>query len=394
MTSKPTVDFEAALRAGGMPTTEAEINAEFQKVVDEQGMITNTSKMSPFWRLITAIVTKPVMWLKDILVSVVMANMYLATASGAYLDLFAWAVNLSRKDATFARGAITFFKGDATLLITIPAGTVIQTERIDDKVYRVKTLAEVVIPAGTASQAIDVTAEENGAAYNLAPGYFRILPTDIPGISRVENLDNWLTQPGADKESDDELRDRARNQYNLVGSYHIDAVYRSMIASVAGLSTDRIYFEHDAPRGPGTANAYLLLDTGTPADSFIAAVNDHIMVQGYHGHGDDMRCFTMPETHQDLTVTVWVFATLNLDADELADLLQDIENAVRCAFRENATYTVTKTWPHSRFSFSRLAEELHEQFPALESVSFSLDDIISGLSVPRLASLNVVQGNG
>lgn len=87
MTSKPTVDFEAALRAGGMPTTEAEINAEFQKVVDEQGMITNTSKMSPFWRLISAIVTKPVMWLKDILVSVVMANMYLATASGAYLDL-------------------------------------------------------------------------------------------------------------------------------------------------------------------------------------------------------------------------------------------------------------------------------------------------------------------
>ena len=147
MTSKPTVDFEAALRAGGMPTTEAEINAEFQKVVDEQGMITNTSKMSPFWRLISAIVTKPVMWLKDILVSVVMANMYLATASGAYLDLFAWAVNLSRKDATFARGAITFFKVDATLLITIPAGTVSQTERIDDKVYRVKTLAEVVIPA-------------------------------------------------------------------------------------------------------------------------------------------------------------------------------------------------------------------------------------------------------
>lgn len=45
-------------------------------------------------------------------------------------------MNLSRKDATFARGAITFFKVDATLLITIPAGTVIQTERIDDKVYR------------------------------------------------------------------------------------------------------------------------------------------------------------------------------------------------------------------------------------------------------------------
>ena len=362
MTSKPTVDFEAALRAGGMPTTEAEVKAEFQKVVDDEGMITNTSKMSPFWRLITAIVTKPVIWLKDILVTVVMANMYLATATGAYLDLFAWAVNLSRKDPTFTQGVISFFKSDPTLLITIPAGTVIQTERIDDKVYRVMTVAEVVIPAGTASQAIAVKAEESGTAYNLAPGYFRILPTDIPGISRVENLDNWLTQPGADKESDDELRDRSRNQYNLVGSYHIDAVYRSMIASVAGLSTDRVYFEHDAPRGPGTANAYLLLDTGVPADSFIAAVNDHIMVQGYHGHGDDMRCFAMPETQHDLTVTAYMFATLNLTDDEQADLKQDIENFIRCAFRDNATYEVTKTWPHSRFSFSRLGEELNQEF--------------------------------
>ncbi|CVG94301.1 baseplate J/gp47 family protein [Serratia marcescens] len=394
MTNKPAVDFEAALRAGGMPTTETEVKAEFQRVVDAEGLITNTSKMSPFWRLITAIVTKPVIWLKDILVNVVMANMYLATALGAYLDLFAWAVNLSRKDPTFTQGAITFFKADPTLLITIPAGTVIQTERIDDKVYRVMTVAEVVIPAGTASQAIAVKAEQSGTAYNLAPGYFRILPTDIPGIARVENLDDWLTQPGADRESDDELRDRCRNQYNLVGSYHIDAVYRSMIASVAGLSTDRVYFEHDAPRGPGTANAYLLLDTGIPAGSFIAAVNDHIMVQGYHGHGDDMQCFAMPETQHDLTVTAYMFATLNLSDDEQADLKQDIENFVRCAFRDNATYTVTKTWPHSRFSFSRLAEELHLQFSALESVTFSLDDIISGLSIPRLASLNVVLTNG
>lgn len=394
MSNKPNADFEAALRAGGMPTTEPEIKAAFQAVVDEEGLITNTSKMSPFWRLITAIVTKPVIWLKDVLINVVMANMYLATASGTYLDLFAWAVNLSRKDPTFTEGVITFFKSDATLLITIPAGTVIQTERIDDRIYRVMTVAETVLPAGTASQAIAVKAEETGSAFNLAPGYFRILPTDIPGISRVENLDNWLTIPGADQESDDELRDRSRNQYNLVGSYHIDAVYRSMIAAVAGLSTDRIFFEHDAPRGPGTANAFLLLDTGVPADSFIEAVNNHVMVQGYHGHGDDMRCFPMPETHHDLTVTAYMFATLNLTEEEQADLKRDIGNMVRSAFRENATYSVTKTRPHSRFSFSRLGEELHVEFSELESVTFSLTDIISGLSVPRLASLDVVLTNG
>ncbi|EJZ9657506.1 baseplate J/gp47 family protein, partial [Escherichia coli] len=99
-----------------------------------------------------------------------------------------------------------------------------------------------------------------GSGHNLAPGYFRILPVAIPGIASVVNREDWLTVPGADEESDDELRDRIRNQFNLVSSYHTDAVYRGLIASVAGLSIDRIYFQHDAPRGPGTANAYLLLD--------------------------------------------------------------------------------------------------------------------------------------
>lgn len=53
--------------------------------------------MSPFWRLITAITTKPVMWLKDALVNVVMKNLFLADASGVFVDVFAWAVNLQRK---------------------------------------------------------------------------------------------------------------------------------------------------------------------------------------------------------------------------------------------------------------------------------------------------------
>jgi uncharacterized phage protein gp47/JayE len=63
----------------------------------------------------------------------------------------------------------------------------------------------------------------------------------VAGISRVVNDEDWLITPGADEESDDELRERCRNQFNLVGNYHTDAVYRSMISGVAGLSIDRIF---------------------------------------------------------------------------------------------------------------------------------------------------------
>ena len=393
MTEKPQVDFEEVVKASGMPVTESEVHDRFNAIADEEGIITNTSRMSPFWRLITAIVTAPVMWLKDVLVFTVLANMFVATASGSMLRLLAWAVNVTAKPASAAQGVIHFFKEDARAVVTVKAGTVIQTERINGRVYELATSEDVVIASGTACALLPVKATGTGGAYNLAPGYYRILPVAVDGISHVASEENWLTVPGADEESDDELRERCRNQFNLVGNYHTDAVYRSMIAGVAGLSIDRIFFEHEAPRGPGTANAYLLLDSGVASSPFVDAVNDYINTQGHHGHGDDMQCYPMPETLHDLSVTVYVKNLANFSDEDRKTLKDGVENMIRCAFRENADYDVRKTWPYSRFSFSQLGREIHRTFAQTESLSFSLGDITSELSVPRLKSLAVVVEN-
>ncbi|EOV0833470.1 baseplate J/gp47 family protein [Cronobacter sakazakii] len=389
MTEKPQVDFEEVVKASGMPVTKEALRERFNGIVQEEGLITNTSSMSPFWRLITAIVTTPVLWLKDVLVGTVLANMFVATASGQMLRLLAWAVNVTAKPATAAQGVIRFYKADAGAVVTVKAGTLIQTERINGTVYELVTTADFTLAAGVASALIPVQATATGGAFNLAPGYYRILPVAVDGISHVVNDTDWLTVPGADEESDDELRERCRNQFNLVGNYHTDAVYRSMIASVAGLSIDRIFFEHEAPRGPGTANAYLLLDTGVTSDPFIEAVNDYITTQGHHGHGDDMQCFAMPETRHTLAVTLYVRNLANLTDEEQSALRTGAENLIRCAFRENNEFDVKKTWPFSRFSFSNLGRELHRQFAAIDSLAFSLTDIVSGLNVPRLDTLTV-----
>ncbi|EPM5394761.1 baseplate J/gp47 family protein [Cronobacter turicensis] len=389
MTEKPQVDFEEVVKASGMPVTKEALRERFNGIVQEEGLITNTSNMSPFWRLITAIVTTPVLWLKDVLVGTVLANMFVATASGQMLRLLAWAVNVTAKPATAAQGVIRFYKADAGAVVTVKAGTLIQTERINGTVYELATTADFTLAAGVASALIPVQATATGGAFNLAPGYYRILPVAVDGISHAVNETDWLTMPGADEESDDELRERCRNQFNLVGNYHTDAVYRSMIASVAGLSIDRIFFEHEAPRGPGTANAYLLLDTGVTSDPFIEAVNDYITTQGHHGHGDDMQCFAMPETRHTLAVTLYVRNLANLTDEEQSALRTGAENLIRCAFRENNEFDVKKTWPFSRFSFSNLGRELHRQFAAIDSLAFSLTDIVSGLSVPRLDTLTV-----
>jgi len=372
-----------------MPSTEAEITAAFKATVQAEGFVTNTSRMSPFWRLISKIVTKPLLWLRDALISVVLANMFVATATGPMLRLLAWAVNVTAKPASAAAGVVRFYKAKAEDVIAIPAGTLVQTERINGVVYVLAVNVDTTLPAGVESALVPVTATGSGSGYNLAPGYYRILPVAVAGIASAVNEDDWLITPGADEESDDELRDRTRNQFNLVGNYHTDAIYRSMIAGVLGLSIDRIYFLHDAPRGPGTANAYLLLDSGEISQPFIDAVNDYVTNQGHHGHGDDLQCYAMPETSHSLAVTVYVESVENMTAEDLSRLKTNVGNLIRCAFRENANYDVKKTWPYSRYSFSNLGREIHKAFPVVDSLSFSLTDIVSELSVPRLAALTV-----
>lgn len=51
------IDYEQALKDSGMPTTEQAIHHAFAEQVSAAGLVTNTSRMSPFWRLIQATVT-------------------------------------------------------------------------------------------------------------------------------------------------------------------------------------------------------------------------------------------------------------------------------------------------------------------------------------------------
>ncbi|MNJ73837.1 hypothetical protein D3C77_706850 [compost metagenome] len=98
----------------------------------------------------------------------------------------------------------------------------------------------------------------------------------------------------------------------------------------------------------------------------------------------------MPEVLHDLRVTFWPRPNLT---KERHDALQaGIALFIRAAFRESTAsdYQPTLTYPQSRFSFSRLGEELHQTFPDLESLDFANDDILSELNIPRIKSLEVV----
>ncbi|MQU57348.1 hypothetical protein GHO26_06100 [Pseudomonas helleri] len=386
-----TVDFKQALADAGIPTTEAALKAAWEAEVVAQGSkLANTSAYSPFWRVITALVTKPVLWILTFVTGTVLPNFFLKTATSTWLDMLAWAVNVERKAPTKAIGSLLFSRATTVGSFEIPIGTRVQSAAINGNVYELVTTAVGSFIEGASQVSIPVIAIDAGSGFNLAPGYYAVLPVPVPGVVQVVNLDGWLATPGSDAELDDDLRLRARNQFSAVNQWHTDAVYRALIAAFPGVSANGVYFEHGAPRGPGSANAYVLFEADAPADTYLQQINARIMDEGNHGHGDSMLVLVMPETQHDVSLQVWPVA--NLTEAQRATLKADIALFIRAAFREStgSDYAPTLTWPQSRFSFSRLVEELHEQFPSIESMKFGNDDIISALAIPRLRSLAVV----
>lgn len=382
------VDFKKVLSDAGIATTQTELDAQWKADVLATGSpIANDNKYSPFWRTINAIITAPALWLINFMADTSLPAAFVQSSSGVFLELLADGVNLSRKEAATAQGTVTFTRADVGIGVTIPLGTTIQTASLNGKIYQLKTTQEQSFNLAEPTLDVPVMAVEAGAGFNLAAGYYNVLPTPIPNIAAVANAADWLSTPGADVETDDDLRNRIRNQFGTASDFHTDSVYRSLISEFPGVAVDAIWFVHNAPRGPGTADAYVLFDFAAPVAQYLLGINQFITDDGNHGHGDDLQIWQMPEQTQTLVVDVW--HEPNLTAAQITQLQTDVEDFVNAAFRENNQYSPTLTFPYARFSFSKLGQELHRDLSGLHSVDFSLADIVSTLWVPRLTSLTV-----
>ncbi|HHF0505323.1 TPA: baseplate J/gp47 family protein, partial [Vibrio antiquarius] len=173
MSNRPNIDFKQLIADEGIPTTEEAIAVELEKEVVAAGSkVSNDSRMSPFWRLVKAIVITPTLWLIDsLLAKHVLPNAFAATAKGIYVDLKAWEVDLERKKATKTRGVVEFFKEAPANPVLIPSGTVIETTQIDGKIYRLMVESDVLIAENEPSGYVVCEAEEPGEGYNLPAGY-------------------------------------------------------------------------------------------------------------------------------------------------------------------------------------------------------------------------------
>jgi uncharacterized phage protein gp47/JayE len=382
------MDFLTVLKNSGIPSTQADLETVWKQTVLDQGStLSNENQMSPFWRVVTALITHPTLWMINFIAVTVMPNIYVSYATGEFLDLLAEAVNLTRKPAAKAEGKVIFTRANTNANITIPKDTVIQTVSIAGFFYQLVTTQAKSFATNQLTASVPVIAVDVGEAYNLATNFYSVLPVAIAGIESVTNSEDWLISPGADIETDDALRSRVKNQFGTVGQWHTDSVYRSMIASFIGVDADAIYFEHNAPRGPGTANAWILFDFNVNATNYLTSINNYINTQGNHGHGDDLVCYQMPT--QDITLSVDVWHNPFLSNSEIDDLESSVRDFINAAFRKNKSYAATLTYPYNRFSFSKLGEELHLAFSNIRSIDFNETDIVTEKWIPKLTTLTV-----
>ena len=385
----PAPDFEAML--SGIAASEEEVLADLRAELAAQGSrIANTSAFSPFFRLLGAIFAGPVLYLRALVLDSLLPGIFAQQASGAMLDLRAADLDEVRKGASKAAGLITFYRAGTVGDLPIAPGTPVESPPIDGVVYRLSTTAAGTILDGSASAQVAVQAEAAGAAWNLGDGYYSILPDPVPGITAVANEAGWLAAPGRDVESDADLRTRLRLKWQRLSGWHTEDTYRSLISDVAGIDPGDVYFDLAIPRGPGSADAYILTDSGIPDAALVALANAHINDEGNHGLGDDLLVKAMPALPLDLAVTI--AADGNATAADKAQLAADVENLLRAAFRESAAYPgVPRVAPFERVSRSALAGQIHAAFAAVEAVDWTAPaaDAEPGMALPTINSLLV-----
>ena len=191
-------------------------------------------------------------------------------ASGAWLDLHAADVLLSRKESLQATGTVIFSRQKAAGNVKIPAGRLVRTKPDGlGEIYRFVTTEEAVLPEDELSVKVPVIAENYGQASNVTTGAICEIVTSIGGVDAVGNETDWLLTEGADEESDESLRYRYFLRWMSISGLN-KYFYESMALSVPGVEAVKVHDRH--PRGQGTVDVYIKGAAGLPTQNLLDQV--------------------------------------------------------------------------------------------------------------------------
>jgi uncharacterized phage protein gp47/JayE len=246
-------------------------------------------------------------------------------STGAWLDLHAGQVELTRRAATKATGVVLLGRDETTGNVNIAAGKIVRT-RTDGlgNIYRFVTTEAVVLIDGEESVEVAVEAEQYGAGSNVTVGTINEIVTIIPGVDWVTNESDWLVSEGADEETDAELQARYALQWQGAGGASKYA-YMAWALEVPGVVSVTILDQH--PRGQGTVDVVIRSSSGAPTQFLIDLVDANI--EGREPVNDDYMVKGPVEVPINLDLT------LIITGGNPVEVMASCENRLRSLFTGN-----------------------------------------------------------
>ena len=237
--------------------TDDQIRAEAVTLAEERTGVSNRRTVG-VWRGLVETIALLLARLYRAVLNPMLAQLDRRTAAGAWLQVHAATVGLRQLAALPAQGNLT------ATVITAAALRAGQQVRAGGQAFRV-TAATALQPGAAA---VPVEALQPGEAGNLVSGAaFDV--SELPALSALTAADGWLTRPGRDAETDDQLRSRIDAAWDALIEGNTLGRYARAALAVAGI-TRAVAVR--TPRGYGSADVVAATAAGLPTAEQLAAV--------------------------------------------------------------------------------------------------------------------------
>ncbi len=281
-----------------------------QGLKDEGFVVTNFHAGGVFYTMVMIALRLKIELLE--LARTVLNGMFVAHASGAWLDLKMADYSKKRKKAQKARGLVTISRTENTddEAIKIEKGHVFKTIKdINGEELRFFSLKTTILQRSSPAVDVLVEAEAEGSRYNVPPGQISRTLTYI-GEVVISNSADWITREGSDTEDDESARTRTLRSWSELAKRPIEDTFINTAESVPGVLFAQADCDH--PRGQGTVDVIVTGTAGEATEGLLEEVRE--AVEAIAGPYDNILVKSSVTVKQDIAVTVTT-ATADSDAD-------------------------------------------------------------------------------
>lgn len=201
-------------------------------------------------------------------IGLVLSSVQIDRATGKALDLLTALIGVGRRAANRSTGSVIFSRGNAaTTDYVIPRGTIVQTDSNFDAI-RFETTETDVLVAGETSVEVPVRATVGGVEGNVGSNALVVMPKPPSGIEQATNPVE--TTGGTDRETDDELRERAKDEL-ADGAKATAAALVAGAKGLDGVTSVNIFINDTNDDNTGTGGLpghsfELVIEGGDPSD--------------------------------------------------------------------------------------------------------------------------------